>query len=241
MTNHWWRHRWQGLLSQKTWSLPLSNLRVIGRIFLSSIVLLWLLWMVDTLQQRDVLHLLTGGERVIEEMAGKSGEQISSQPAPEITLSPARQKAKRSTNSEEKKEENLQWLMGVFRMPVLIVLGILLPLALFLWNWESVIYTDTLKPYLMLLGAQAGSLIVGILLLGEGTVPFIGMVYSGLRVFQIGGLLDPRFHGSGSIPKPLRRVLRIAKVLWALNGGFLLLHILWVSSRLLQLHPSGPG
>ena len=125
------------------------------------------------------------------------------------------------------------WLMVLFRMPIIILLGIITPLALFIWNWESAIYSETLNPYLMLLGAQAGSLIVGILLLGEGIVPFIGLLYSSLRVLQINGLLDLQFRASIRMPKPLRLVLRAVLVLWALNTIALAFHILWVSWRLL--------
>jgi hypothetical protein len=125
----------------------------------------------------------------------------------------------------------------VFRLPVLIVLGIITPLAVFLWNWESAIYGEVHNPYLMLLGTQAGSVIVGVLLLGEGIVPFIGMLYSSLRVWQIQGLLDPPTSDSGPIPSPLRLDLRTTLLLWALNAIALALHILWVTLRLVQ----GPG
>ena len=123
--------------------------------------------------------------------------------------------------------------MVLFRMPIIILFGIITPLAFYIWNWESPIYSETLNPYLMLLGAQAGSIIVGILLLGEGIVPFIGLLYSSLRVLQINGLLDLRFNASSRIPKPLRLVLRAVLLLWVLNTIALAFHILRVTWRLL--------
>lgn len=223
------RERQLSLMSR---SLPLNNLRFIGRLFLASILVLWLIWMVDTLQQRDVLHLLNGGGRALVEDPAHSAEQSATQAAPQTApkISAATQ-----TYATQRPFRLPFWLMGVFRIPMLIMLGIITPLALFIWNWESVIYSETLNPYLMLLGAQAGSLIVGILLLGEGIVPFIGLVYSSLRVLQIDGLLDLRFRASNQMPKPLRLVLRAALVLWALNAIALALHILWVTWRLLKL------
>jgi hypothetical protein len=223
------RERHLSLMSR---SLPLNNLRFIGRLFLASILVLWLIWMVDTLQQRDVLHLLTGGGRALVEDPAHSAEQSATQAAPQTApkISAATQ-----THATQRPFRLPFWLMGVFRIPMLILLGIITPLALFIWNWESVIYSETLNPYLMLLGAQAGSLIVGILLLGEGIVPFIGLVYSSLRVLQIDGLLDLRFRASNQMPKPLRLVLRAALVLWALNAIALALHILWVTWRLLKM------
>jgi hypothetical protein len=71
-------------------------------------------------------------------------------------------------------------------------------------------------------------------LLGEGIIPFIGVVYSGLRVLQIRELLDPPPPDVRSLPGPLRLVLRTALILWLLNAIALALHILWVTWRLLH-------
>ena len=210
--------------------------------------------MVDTLQQRDLLHLLTGGGRALEEVVVHNTEQSAAQATPEAEQSPAQKPSQAEQSATQKTSQKVSQfsattqeratqepfrlyflLMGMIRIPILLLLGIITPLALFLWNWNSVIYSETLKPYLMLLGAQAGSLIVGISLLGEGVVPFIGCIYSVLRVCQIDGLLDLRFRASSQLPKALQVVLRAALVLWALNAIILLLHILAVTWRL--LHP----
>jgi hypothetical protein len=236
MKMHALRHILVRQLNLLPLSLPLNSLRFIGRIFLSSIIALWLLWMVDTLQQRDVLHLLTGGSRVLKEVPAISAGEREKQQIPQT---PPQTAPKTSNDTEAYANSLPSWLlyglMSVFRVPILILLGIITPLALFIWNWESVAYSEILNPYLMLLGAQAGSLIVGILLLGEGIVPFIGLLYSGLRVFQISGLLDCRYLASSHIPKPLRLVLRAALVLWSFNAIALALHIVSVTFRL--LHP----
>lgn len=139
--------------------------------------------------------------------------------------------------NDDEVNSHVEWvyrMMGLFRLPVLIILGVIAPLALFLWNWESAIYVDTLKPYLLLLGAQTGSVIVGVLLLGEGIIPFLGLFYSGLRVLQISQLLHPLSTNLGPLPRPLRLVLRSAFILWFLNAAALGLHILMVSLALLQ-------
>lgn len=223
--------------------LPLSSLHFIGRIFLTSIFALCLLWMVDTVQQNDVLHLLTGGERALEQMSVEEGALerdgeggLSHSYGHNIT----RGIPERAPDADRQKMEATihSWLKGVFgtlRVPALLLVGIIIPLGLFLWNWESAIYADTLQPYLMLLGAQAGTLIVGLGLLGEGTVPFIGTVYSLLRVWQIDGLLEFRKRGCGEPPRLLRIVLRAAQVLWALNWIALLVFILWVMHRKFQV------
>jgi hypothetical protein len=234
MRFHRLRHQLTRRLSRLSQPLPLNNLRCIGRIFLASILTLWILWMVDTLQQRDVLHFLTGGERVLEEVAEMRGAPSP----PKGTMVPhAIRPVEISRAARAGATAPADWLtmlLAVFRLPVLIVLGIITPLALFLWNWESAIYADTLNPYLMLLGAQAGSVIVGVLLLGEGIVPFLGMLYSGLRVLQIRDLLNPPSREPGPMPRPLRLVLRTTLLLWAFNTTALALHILWVTVRLLQ-------
>ena len=233
-------------------ALPLNNLRFIGKVFLASILVLWLLWMVDTLQQRDVLHLLSGGGRVLEEISVPSAEGRSKQPTHQSTSQSPNTKASAATHqltppgeAESTASDAVMrsgsewtlslpyWLMVLFRMPIIILFGIITPLAFYIWNWESPIYSETLNPYLMLLGAQAGSIIVGILLLGEGIVPFIGLLYSSLRVLQINGLLDLRFNASSRIPKPLRLVLRAVLLLWVLNTIALAFHILRVTWRLL--------
>lgn len=215
-------------------SLLLTRLRFIGQIFLATILIILTLWVVDTLQQRDVLHFLTGGGRVLEEVTARNEAQTPSSPEKSPPISPV---VEANDNSQTGNAATANWyykFMGVIRLPVLIMLGILAPLALFLWNWESSIYTIVLKPYMMLLGAQAGSVIVGVLLLGEGVIPFIGVVYSGLRVLQIRELLDPPPPDVRSLPGPLRFVLRTALILWLLNAIALALHILWVTWRLLH-------
>ncbi|MFN9623505.1 MAG: hypothetical protein ACK587_11865 [Cyanobacteriota bacterium] len=216
--------------------LPLSNLRFIGRLFLATTLLLWSLWLVDGLQQRDVLFLLTGGGRVLEKI---QPQPTSSNARPSTPLSKPQLPSTSQANSgrvkdEDKDQVNLpSWLITVFRVPTLVVLGVITPLALYLWNWESQIYNQILTPYLMLLGAQAGSAIMGVLLLGEGIVPFIGLVYSILRVIQINDLLDLPFQVSRQMPKFLRFILRLALLLWALNAMALGYHILIVSWKLL--------
>lgn len=324
-------------------SPPLTSLRFIGQIFLATIFLLWTLWLVDALQQRDVLYFMTGGGKALEEVSvlreensatllkiqprladkeegngsgSGSGEEFTftvnrdgdtgqestvewsvgvdglsnpadrkdfqlkggrfpndhlifkeGEPSKTITIKVLGDKDKEadetfrvslrnSTNAKIAGEDSAigtiknddgheqsnpnwsaNWLYsfaGIPRLPVLILLGIIAPLAMFLWNWKSAIYIDTLKPYLMLLGAQAGSVVVGVLLLGEGMIPFIGVIYSGLRVLQIKDLLVPTPPDLRPIPGPLKLVLRSALVLWFLNMTALALHILWVTIWLVQ-------
>lgn len=231
-------HPFQHSLARQLVLLPksplLTRLRFIGQIFLATILIIWSLWVVDTLQQRDVLHFLTGGGRVLEEVTARNEAQTPSSPEKSPSISSG-VKANNNTQTRNDATANRYYkFMGVIRLPVLIMLGIVAPLALFLWNWESSIYTIVLKPYMMLLGAQAGSVIVGVLLLGEGIIPFIGVVYSGLRVLQIRELLDPPPPDGRSLPRPLRFVLRSALILWLLNAIALALHILWVTWHLLH-------
>lgn len=216
---------------------PLTRLRAIGRIFLVTLLMVWILWGIDTLQQQDALHLLTGGGRTLEEIPALRHAGDST-PEEKATLTDGGGRTNRGSTNENSADLKRQTHVQIFlkplaiaRFPALLILGIIAPLIVYFWNWESAIYRKVLDPYIMLLGAQAGSLIVGRIFLGEGIVPFIGLVYSILRVWQILGLIDLQMQSIILRSRVLHVILMASGWLWGLNAFFLLMHILMVSCR----------
>lgn len=80
-------------------------------------------------------------------------------------------------------------LAFVMRVPVLVVLGLALPLLLYLIRYQFVLVRGILKPYLLLLAGQIVTMAVASLVMGEGLVLWVGFIYTLLRVLQLWGAL----------------------------------------------------
>jgi hypothetical protein len=122
------------------------------------------------------------------------------------------------------------------RYPVLISLGILLPLLALIVRQRDVVVRRCLEPYLLLLLAQVVTLLVAEALMGEGLMIWVGFVYTLLRLLQLVGLLwmsgaaDQRLRRLFDLgPRPwLRNLLRLELVLWSINALGLGWHIVGV-------------
>lgn len=77
----------------------------------------------------------------------------------------------------------------VLRVPILVVVGLVLPLLLYLVRYQFVLIRGVFRPYIMLLIGQVITMGVASLVMGEGLVLWVGFVYTLLRVLQLWGLL----------------------------------------------------
>ena len=122
------------------------------------------------------------------------------------------------------------------RYPVLISLGILLPLLALIVRQRDVVVRRCLEPYLLLLLAQVVTLLVAEALMGEGLMIWVGFVYTLLRLLQLvglrwmGGAADQRLRRLFDLrTRPwLRNLLRLELVLWSINALGLGWHIVGV-------------
>jgi hypothetical protein len=99
------------------------------------------------------------------------------------------------------------------RFPVLISLGIMLPLLGWIIRQQDRVVRRCLGPYLLLLLAQVLTLFVADMVMGEGLVIWVGFFYTVLRLLQLTGLF---WMGGGSDPS-LRRVFDLRSRPWLLN------------------------
>jgi hypothetical protein len=139
---------------------------------------------------------------------------------------------------------SLRETIGLLRRPLLLLLGVILPLIVFLLNWHNHIYVKCLNPYFLLIGAQSVVLYIANSLLGDGATTFVGIIFSCLRVLQLFSLgrwltqvMDelPR-EGTSKTPLCLLLCLTIVEVvLWTLNAIYLGVFVFNVSTGLLRL------
>ena len=126
--------------------------------------------------------------------------------------------------------------MVLLRYPVLISLGLLLPLLVLIMAQRDVVVRRCLVPYLLLVLAQVITMVIAEPLMGEGLVVWVGFGYTLLRVLQLIGLLRLGRAASDRARRPfdlrrrpwLRRLLRLELLLWGINALGLGWHILGV-------------
>lgn len=122
------------------------------------------------------------------------------------------------------------------RFPVLISLGIVVPLLAWIIRQRDVVVRRCLEPYLLLLLAQVLTLFVADMVMGEGLVIWVGFLYTVLRLLQLTGLL---WMGGGANTRLrrvfhlrsrpwLRNLLRLELLLWSINALGLGWHIVGV-------------
>lgn len=132
------------------------------------------------------------------------------------------------------------------RYPVLISVGILLPLLAWILRHQEAVVRHCLEPYLLMVVAQVMTLFLAEAVMGEGLMIWVGFIYTVLRVIQLVGL----FWMSGAKDRRLRRLfnlhsrpwlrdlLRMELVLWSINALGLGWHILGVFGQFSLISPS---
>jgi hypothetical protein len=134
--------------------------------------------------------------------------------------------------------------ISYLRAPILLGFGILLPLAVFIFNWNSRIFIRACNPYFLLVGAHAVTLFIAGRLLGPGSMTFVGIAYSSLRSMQMTSLLKrlsslipgttPQGH-TRRCPPTLLWGARFEWLLWTLNALYLTLYVVLVTVGLFGL------
>lgn len=122
------------------------------------------------------------------------------------------------------------------RYPVLIALGLLVPLLALIMRQRDVVVRRCLEPYLLLLLAQVITLVVADALMGEGLMIWVGLFYTLLRLMQLVGLMwmsqasDQRLRRLFELKSRswLLTLLRLELVLWSINALGLGWHIFGV-------------
>jgi hypothetical protein len=135
-----------------------------------------------------------------------------------------------------------------YRRPLIMLLGLIFPLILYIFNWYNQDVIHTMAPYFFLIGAQAGTMFVSANLLGPGSVTFVGLLYSSMRSLQLIGLYNKniiRIDQANTMPKSEKNLLELLSFtlifecfLWMLNSLYLLTFIVLVTEGLLGLHLS---
>lgn len=124
----------------------------------------------------------------------------------------------------------------LLRYPVLITLGLLLPLMVLITAQRDGVVRRCLVPYLLLVLAQVITMVIAEPLMGEGLVVWVGFGYTLLRMLQLIGLLRLGRAASDRVRRPfdlrrrpwLRRLLRLELLLWGINALGLGWHIVGV-------------
>ncbi|MCP9796234.1 hypothetical protein KBY81_01445 [Cyanobium sp. Lug-B] len=132
------------------------------------------------------------------------------------------------------------------RYPVLISLGLLLPLMVLIMAQRDGVVRRCLVPYLLLVLAQVITMLIAEPLMGEGLVVWVGFGYTLLRVLQLIGLLRLGRAASDRVRRPfdlrrrpwLRRLLRLELLLWGVNALGLAWHILGVFGSFSSISPA---
>jgi hypothetical protein len=134
--------------------------------------------------------------------------------------------------------------LAFLRAPILMGLGVILPLAVFVFNWNYRVFIRAGNPYFLLVGAHAVTLFIADRLLGAGAMTFVGIAFSTLRSMQMTSLLKwlsccyPRT-SSEAPPKRCPRILlwgaRLEWGLWTLNAAYLTLYVVLVAIGLAGL------
>ncbi len=134
----------------------------------------------------------------------------------------------------------------LLRYPVLISLGLLLPLLVLIMAQRDGVVRRCLVPYLLLVLAQVITMVIAEPLMGEGLVVWVGFGYTLLRVLQLIGLLRLGRAASDRARRPfdlrrrpwLRRLLRLELLLWGVNALGLGWHILGVFRDFPSISPA---
>lgn len=134
----------------------------------------------------------------------------------------------------------------LLRYPVLISLGLLLPLMVLIMAQRDGVVRRCLVPYLLLVLAQVITMLIAEPLMGEGLVVWVGFGYTLLRVLQLIGLLRLGRAASDRARRPfdlrrrpwLRRLLRLELLLWGVNALGLAWHILGVFGSFSSISPA---
>ncbi len=139
--------------------------------------------------------------------------------------------------------ERLQ-LFNIFRIPLLLFIGTFMPLFYYVFHFGEPLVTNILRPYFYLAIIHALSLIAANLLIGPGSLAFVGAAYSVIRVFQLFYLniktrrslisLSP---GSGRHKLAIRlfRILKLLSVAWIANSIFLAVFVILVTYGLFNI------
>jgi hypothetical protein len=119
-----------------------------------------------------------------------------------------------------------------WRSPVLLGIGVILPLIVFVFNWSNRAITTVLTPYFLLVGAQFATLTFAKAMIGQGGMSFTGLVYSLFRFLQLIGLIDQTKESmtlakrkSDDVYPWFKKILRIELFLWLFNAAFLFVYI----------------
>lgn len=134
----------------------------------------------------------------------------------------------------------------LLRYPVLITLGLLLPLMVLITAQRDGVVRRCLVPYLLLVLAQVITMVIAEPLMGEGLVVWVGFGYTLLRVLQLIGLLRLGRAASDRVRRPfdlrrrpwLRRLLRLELLLWGINALGLGWHIVGVFRDFPSISPA---
>jgi hypothetical protein len=136
-------------------------------------------------------------------------------------------------------------LLGL-RYPVLILVGILLPVLALIIRQRDLVVRRCLEPYLLLLLGQLLTLIAAEALMGEGLMVWVGFIYTFLRILQLSGILMMANSSSPHLRRLfdlrrrrwLRNLLVLELGLWGLNGVGLTWHILSVLGKFDYISPA---
>lgn len=131
------------------------------------------------------------------------------------------------------------------RLPLLLGLGLLMPLVLYLRHLHHTAVRCALQPYLLLFLAQVFTMLIAMPLMGEGLVLWVGLIYTSLRVVQLLGMLGvgvpavwTHFPSAKRFSTWLTPLLLLELALWSLNGFGLLWHIFSVFRRWDYISPA---
>lgn len=127
-----------------------------------------------------------------------------------------------------------------WRPSLLMLVGVILPLIVFVFNWNSKIVIRFMNPYFLLIGAHAGSLFVANVILGNGAMTFVSFFYSFIRMLQLFTLYNQLESGFSTTKHSFKRFLSklsviILTLVWSLNWLYLLTFIILVTMGLWQM------
>ncbi len=105
--------------------------------------------------------------------------------------------------------------------PLLVFLGVLLPLAILIQKWRDPWIRGMLSPYMLLILAEIFTVPIATAFGNNGSEYAVGATYSLLRILQVIGILW--ILGVRSRPRWLRRLMLMLMGLWSVNFVGLLL------------------
>jgi len=147
--------------------------------------------------------------------------------------------------------ESLQ-LFNLLRTPLLLFIGTVLPLFFYVIHFGEPLVTHVLRPYFYLIITHGISLIAANLLIGPGSLIFVGVAYSVMRVFQLFYLTIKTRRKIRKVtrrlstnPSPgsarhklaitLYRILLLLSAVWLANSIFLVIFVILVTCGLLGI------